>query len=280
MMDNKYGCWPGIFEKYYLQGSLSSSDLENFNLISDEDLRLTSKFRQRAPAMLQARDRDVLFAIMLLSSYTPSDARAVLWQMKCPFKLREIICTGITHKENHRLTKLFGTEPVHHDLLSAPAPGAVEVIVMTGIPGSGKDTWIRNHAPDLPMVSLDAIKEENGWTLADTNKAKKVSRERMTSLIESKVPFVYNATNLTRKSRKKITGFLLKHNVKIKIVYVETTCKKQYSQNKNRDAAVPERAINSMLTYWSVPQSDEGHEVSYYVEGEEIENTNFVRSSF
>ena len=35
-----------------------------------------------------------------------------------------------------------------------------EVILMCGLPGTGKDTWIREYCPDLPVVSLDEIRRE------------------------------------------------------------------------------------------------------------------------
>ena len=34
------------------------------------------------------------------------------------------------------------------------------VYMMRGLPGSGKDTWIRQHLSDIPMVSLDEIRRE------------------------------------------------------------------------------------------------------------------------
>ena len=37
-----------------------------------------------------------------------------------------------------------------------------EVILMSGLPGTGKDTWIRQHVPSLPVVSLDEIRELRG----------------------------------------------------------------------------------------------------------------------
>ena len=35
-----------------------------------------------------------------------------------------------------------------------------EVILMSGLPGTGKDTWLEHHHPDLPMISLDQIRKE------------------------------------------------------------------------------------------------------------------------
>ena len=35
-----------------------------------------------------------------------------------------------------------------------------EVILLSGLPGTGKDTWIKSNCPDLPMISLDEIRKE------------------------------------------------------------------------------------------------------------------------
>src|SRR5436190_1889310 len=34
-----------------------------------------------------------------------------------------------------------------------------EVVLLSGLPGAGKDTWLREHLPDWPVVSLDALRE-------------------------------------------------------------------------------------------------------------------------
>jgi putative nucleotidyltransferase with HDIG domain len=35
-----------------------------------------------------------------------------------------------------------------------------EVVLMSGLPGAGKDTWVRRHLPGWPVISLDNIREE------------------------------------------------------------------------------------------------------------------------
>ena len=33
---------------------------------------------------------------------------------------------------------------------------------MSGLPGAGKDTWVRTNLPDWPAVSLDAVRVRPG----------------------------------------------------------------------------------------------------------------------
>ena len=43
-----------------------------------------------------------------------------------------------------------------------PPPTGPTMTLMSGLPGSGKDTWVAEHAAGMPVVSLDAIRVELG----------------------------------------------------------------------------------------------------------------------
>src|SRR5262249_27558054 len=47
---------------------------------------------------------------------------------------------------------------------------ACEAIVMSGLPGAGKDRWIARNAPSWPVVSLDALRGELDIEAADTGR--------------------------------------------------------------------------------------------------------------
>jgi len=38
------------------------------------------------------------------------------------------------------------------------------VYILCGIPGSGKSTWCKTHHPELPVVSRDILRAEQGYT--------------------------------------------------------------------------------------------------------------------
>ncbi len=77
-----------------------------------------------------------------------------------------------------------------------------EVVLMSGLPGAGKDTWIATELPDRPQVSLDAIREElRVAPTADQGRVAQVARERAREHLRARRPFIWNATNTTRRHR-------------------------------------------------------------------------------
>ena len=79
----------------------------------------------------------------------------------------------------------------------------LEVIVMSGLPGAGKDRWIAENGAGWPVISLDAIRgalgiapEDNQGTVAAQ------AKERTREYLRQGRSFVWNATNTTRAMRR------------------------------------------------------------------------------
>ena len=71
-----------------------------------------------------------------------------------------------------------------------------EVILMSGLPGTGKDTWITEHYPNLTMISLDEIRKEFKISPMDNqSKVVEIARERSRELLRKKQPFVWKLLN-------------------------------------------------------------------------------------
>src|SRR5262245_18115783 len=71
-----------------------------------------------------------------------------------------------------------------------------EVIVMSRLPGAGKDHWIVSNAPDWPVISLDELRRE--MRIAPTENQGPVvarSRDRAREYLRRKQSFIWNATN-------------------------------------------------------------------------------------
>lgn len=140
-----------------------------------------------------------------------------------------------------------------------------QVILLSGLPGTGKDTWIREKYPDLPMISLDEIRLETGISPLDNqSKVVEIARERAKEYLRKKQSFVWNATNLSPMVRGKQLSLFERYHASVKIVYLETTWEEQLRRNANRPAAVPEAAVCRMLSEVVPPEVREAANVEWH----------------
>ena len=123
-----------------------------------------------------------------------------------------------------------------------------EVILMSGLPGTGKDTWIKEHYPELPMISLDEIRKEMKISPTENqSKVVEIARERARELLRKKQTFIWNATNLSPMVRKKQIKMFTQYHASTRIVYLETEWSEQLRRNASRPDAVPEQAVCHMM---------------------------------
>jgi predicted kinase len=143
------------------------------------------------------------------------------------------------------------------------------VTVMSGLPGSGKDTWIAEHLPDCPRVSLDEIRDESGaQRTGNQGTVVQAAREKARGFLRAGEDFVWNATNLSREIRAQVIDLLAAYYSFARIVYVEASHDVLFTQNRSRKDAVPEGAIEKMVDRWQVPDLTEAHQVEHWVDGE------------
>lgn len=139
-----------------------------------------------------------------------------------------------------------------------------EVILMCGLPGTGKDTWIRSHCPELPVVSLDSIRRELG--VSPTEPQKRVideARARAAGLLRQKQPFVWNATSVTADLRRRQTELFTAYRASVRMIYLETAWQEELRRNRDRAAVVPEEAILRMLGRLVPPERFEARKVEW-----------------
>jgi AAA domain len=96
------------------------------------------------------------------------------------------------------------------------------VTMMSGLPGSGKDTWLATNRLDLPVVSLDVVRGELEIDPTDDQgEVVQVGRERCREFLRSGRSFAFNATNLLKLTRQRWIDLFADYNARIEIVYVE-----------------------------------------------------------
>jgi bifunctional polynucleotide phosphatase/kinase len=132
---------------------------------------------------------------------------------------------------------------------SEPKPAATkeDVVIMTGIPGSGKTTWTLNNLPNFYRVSGDVLKTPPKMLAAAD-----------AALKEGKNKIVFDATNVTPEHRKVYIDWAKAHGLAVKCVFVNTPVKEAIRRNDLRGRTVPPIAIYTANKRLIPPQESEG----------------------
>lgn len=139
---------------------------------------------------------------------------------------------------------------------------------MSALPGSGKDTYITKNLSTYPVISLDNIRKELGVKPTDKSgngRVIQLAKERAKEYMRKHQSFVWNGTNITAQLRGQLIDLFTSYGGKVKIIYIEVPYKKLLQQNNNREASVPEPAIQKMINKLEIPQVDEACDIDYFV---------------
>ena len=138
-----------------------------------------------------------------------------------------------------------------------------EVVLLSGLPAAGKDTYAAAHHAGWPVVSLDAIRREQGIDpRAPQGPVAQAARERAKALLREEQSFVWSATNLGRRRRAQLVDLFVGYKARVKIVYLEASRETLRERNARVSIRFPETAIEKMLDHWEVPTCDEAHAVA------------------
>ena len=134
------------------------------------------------------------------------------------------------------------------------------VTMMSGLPGSGKDTWQSRNRGDHPVVSLDDIRRELNVAPTDNQgEVVQLARERCRERLRTGTPFVFNATNIVRQTRRQWIDLFTDYRARVELVYIEPPFGRLLRQNRSRQDSVPERVIRRLAARCEPPTRDEGH---------------------
>jgi predicted kinase len=142
-------------------------------------------------------------------------------------------------------------------------PGS-EVIVLSGLPASGKDRWVQDNAKNLPIISFDDARAELGLKHGDNDGlAAHHAKDKAKALLRESAPFVWNATHLSRSMRSKTLDLLHAYHARTTVVYLEQSETTLLSRNHKRDSTLSNSALTQLLYRWDVVLPTEAHEVRY-----------------
>ena len=115
-----------------------------------------------------------------------------------------------------------------------------KLVMMMGIPGSGKSTWIKNNFPEIIPVSRDAIRfkllDERGGDYFDheTEVFNSFIHQIIGSLVADEIT-IADATHLNKKSRAKVLDKVRKYADEIEVVWIDTSLETAFKQNDMRE---------------------------------------------
>lgn len=139
------------------------------------------------------------------------------------------------------------------------------VTVMCALPGSGKDTFIKQQI-DQPELSLDNIRRAHKISPTDKKRNGHViqmAKEKAKEFLRAKTSFVFNATNITSEMRSRWISLFTDYNARVRIVYIEVPYKTLKKQNKNREHVVPEKVIDKLIGKLEIPTPKEAHDIEF-----------------
>jgi predicted kinase len=140
--------------------------------------------------------------------------------------------------------------------------------MMSGLPGAGKDTYVQTKYYEWPVVNLDDIRRENKISATDKSgngKVIQIAKEKARVYLRQHTNFVWNATNVTKQMREQLIDLFIPYKAFVEIVYVEVPYRKLHVQNQNREAAIPPKIVEKLVSRLEVPVRSEAHEVVYSV---------------
>lgn len=139
-----------------------------------------------------------------------------------------------------------------------------EVVMLSGLPGTGKDTWIAHNMPETPVVSLDSIRQERKILPTDhQGLVANIAREQARKYLRLHQPFVWNVTNITPLAREKLIWIFETYHAKVRIVNLETDWSTLIERNHSRESVVPQAAIERMLAKLVLPEVYEAEKVEW-----------------
>jgi predicted kinase len=170
------------------------------------------------------------------------------------------------HSDHSRFT-YFQSEGTRDPSYHAHDDCLGEMVMMCGLPGAGKDTWIKNNLPNYPRISLDNLRAELGVEPGE-NQGPVIARARESAkgLMRKNTSFVLNATSLVEQLRGFWISLASAYHFRTRIVYLEVPLPVLLRRNKERPEAarVPEHIIRKMMTKWEMPDQSEAHSVEYH----------------
>lgn len=143
-----------------------------------------------------------------------------------------------------------------------------DMIVLMGIPGSGKSTWASESDYYRYIISPDSIRE----TLGDINDQSRndevfrIAHERVNNHLQRGLHVVFDATSVTERARRDLLRIADSIPGTFKRLVVFDPGPVAFERNSQRDRVVPDHVMHRMVTNFSRSLGQIGYEPWDFIE--------------
>lgn len=141
----------------------------------------------------------------------------------------------------------------------------LQLIVLCGLPGSGKSTWAAHNHPTVVPCSSDHIREllhDTSTTQDDVGFVFTTLHNLVERRLINKRPVtIVDATNIKRDHREVYYDMAKRHDADLYLVWINTPPHVCKVRNQQRPNPVPNHVIDRMTNSFEVPTTGETHGV-------------------
>lgn len=158
-----------------------------------------------------------------------------------------------------------------------------KLIILCGIPGSGKSTYAKNYIkqnPNTIHLSSDAIRKElygDENIQGNPGDVFSLMQKRAIESLNNGYNVLYDATNITRKDRSGIIGVCPKF-AKIECHIIWAPIEECIERDSKRERTVGKEVIDRMLKRFQAPFFDEGIDEIKIVRPKDFDDVQYVKT--
>ena len=155
------------------------------------------------------------------------------------------------------------------------------LILLVGIPGSGKTTYAKQYVDKEPMVvhlSSDSIRKElygDESIQGNPSEVFSLMQQRAVGALNDGMDVLYDATNVTRKDRSSIIGICPRF-AKIECHIIWAPIEECIIHDANRDRTVGKEVIDRMLKRFQAPYYDEGIDEIKVIKPKDFDEVRYI----